>query len=115
MTSKLICPFCGEEIKIAGERTTIMSCFNGECCGSGLYGEEAMWQALTQAKQDLEQSEKCCSAWETQALDYKAETIALSGKLEIARKALEEIDWCAQDYAKAQESLNEIKQLIKGE
>ena len=54
MTSKLKCPFCGEEIKIAGERTTIMSCFNGECCGSGLYGEEAMWQALIQAKQDLE-------------------------------------------------------------
>ena len=54
MTSELVCPFCGEEIKIAGERTTIMSCFNGECCGSGLYGEEAMWQALIQAKQDLE-------------------------------------------------------------
>ena len=53
-TDKLHCPFCGEEIKIAGERTTIMSCFNGECCGSGLYGEEAMWQALIQAKQDLE-------------------------------------------------------------
>lgn len=47
------CCFCGEEIKIAGERTTIMSCFNGECCGSGLYGEEAMWQALAQVKQDL--------------------------------------------------------------
>ena len=44
--SDMKCPFCGEEIKIAGERTTIMSCFNGECCGSGLYGEEAMWQAL---------------------------------------------------------------------
>ena len=46
-------------------------------------------------------------------LDYKAETIALSGKLEIARKALEEIDWCAQDYAKAQESLNEIKKFLE--
>ena len=81
MTSKLVCPFCGEEIKIAGERTTIMSCFNGECCGSGLYGEEAMWQALIQAKQDLE----------------------------IATKALREIDWCAQDYAKAQEALEQIE------
>lgn len=53
MADKLKCPFCGEEIKIAGERTTIMSCFNGECCGSGLYGEEAMWQALIQAQRDL--------------------------------------------------------------
>ena len=50
MTSKLKCPFCGEEIKIAGERTTIMSCFNGECYGSGLYGEEAMWKALIDGK-----------------------------------------------------------------
>lgn len=81
MTSKLKCPFCGEEIKIAGERTTIMSCFNGECCGSGLYGEEAMWQALIQAKQDLE----------------------------IARQTLKGIDWCAQDYAKAQEALEQIE------
>ena len=81
MNNKLVCPFCGEEIKIAGERTTIMSCFNGECCGSGLYGEEAMWQALIQAKQDLG----------------------------IATKALREIDWCAQDYAKAQEALKQIE------
>ena len=52
--SDMKCPFCGAEIKIAGERTTIMSCFNGECYGSGLYGEEAMWQVLIQVKQDLE-------------------------------------------------------------
>lgn len=50
MTDKLHCPFCGEEIKIAGERTTIMSCFNGDCYGSGLYGEEAMWKALIDGK-----------------------------------------------------------------
>ena len=37
------------------------------------------------------------------------ETIALSDKLKIARKALEEIDWCAQDYAKAQEALEQIE------
>lgn len=87
MNNKLVCPFCGEEIKIAGERTTIMSCFNGECCGSGLYGEEAMWQELIQTKQDLE----------------------------IARKALKEIDWCAQDYAKAQETLDKITALEQKE
>lgn len=37
----------------------------------------------------LEQSEICCTEWEKQALDYKAENIALSGDLERTRKALE--------------------------
>ena len=37
----------------------------------------------------LEQSETCCTEWEKQALDYKAENIALSGDLECTRKALE--------------------------
>lgn len=39
---------------------------------------------------DLEQSKIRCSAWEKQALDYKAENIALSGKLERTRKALDD-------------------------
>jgi hypothetical protein len=36
----------------------------------------------------LEQSEICCTEWEKQALDYKAENIALSGDLERTRKML---------------------------
>ena len=51
---------------------------------------------------------------------YLDELIAQADKAERLQKALdlainvlEEIDWCAQDYAKAQEALNEIKQLIK--
>ena len=113
MTSKLRCPFCKEEIisdvccmfnkknKDYTSGTQIYKC--NKC---GLFGNKELWQALTQSLKDrkelaiklaqtaqnLEQSEKCCSAWETQALDYKAETIALSGKLEIATKALKEID-----------------------
>lgn len=99
MTSKLKCPFCGEElydnraVSAVASRIDIYLCVNSKCGESDkLIGTKELWQALIQAKQDLEQSEKCCSAWETQALDYKAETIALSGKLEIATKALEEID-----------------------
>lgn len=56
-----------------------------------------------------------CERWAT--LD---DLIAQADKAERLQKAvdlavntLKEIDWCAQDYAKAQESLNEIKQLIK--
>ena len=99
MTSKFRCPFCKEEIisdlclmcdKIDKGYTSGRQIY--KCNKCGLFGNKELWQALIQVKQDLEQSEKCCSAWETQALDYKAETIALSGKLKIATKALEEID-----------------------
>lgn len=53
MTSKLKCPFCQRELKIAGEHTTIMSCFNGDCYGSGLYGEKAFWQELIRTRKAL--------------------------------------------------------------
>jgi len=56
-----------------------------------------------------------CERWAT--LD---DLIAQADKAERLQKAvdlavnvLKEIDWCAQDYAKAQEALNGIKQLIK--
>lgn len=105
MTDKLHCPFCQQELIREGMNHWWCSC-NIEHQGKELYGTTALWQALIQSLKDreelaiklaqttqiLELSEKCCSAWETQALDYKAETIALSGKLEIATKALEEID-----------------------
>lgn len=92
MTSKLKCPFCQTELDMdmMGE----IGCPNDSCKKSMfMVGTKELWQALIQAKQDLEQSEKCCSAWETQALDYKAETIALSGKLKIATKALNLAKW----------------------
>ena len=48
------CPYCQQEIKIAGEHTTIMSCFNGDCKGSGLYGEKAFWQELIRTRKALD-------------------------------------------------------------
>lgn len=44
---------------------------------------------LITTRKELEQSETCCTEWEKEALDYKAENIALSGDLERTRKALE--------------------------
>ena len=51
---------------------------------------------------------------------YFDELLAQADKAERLQKAvdlavniLKEIDWCAQDYAKAQEALNKIEQLIK--
>jgi hypothetical protein len=43
---------------------------------------------LERTRKALEQSEICCTEWEKQALDYKAENIALSGDLERTRKML---------------------------
>lgn len=89
MTSKLKCPVCNHELYQTASECLTYCCLNKDCPSDFKFaGSKEIWNALIQAKQDLEQSEKCCSAWETQALDYKAETIALSGKLEIAQKAL---------------------------
>lgn len=86
MSNKFKCPVCQNNLhKI---NVVVSTCTNDKCKLWGSSIPNLVLDALIQAKQDLEQSEKCCSAWEIQALDYKAETIALSGKLEIATKAL---------------------------
>ena len=48
-------------------------------------------QELADTKNELEQSEICCTEWEKQALDYKAENIGLRSKLDIAVDALKGI------------------------
>lgn len=81
------CPICQSNLhKI---NIVVSTCTNDKCKLWGSSIPNLVLKALAQAKQDLEQSEKCCSAWETQALDYKAENIALSGELERTRKALD--------------------------
>lgn len=80
MTSNLKCPFCQQELY--QDYTGVMYCCNEDCEQSAdWYGSMILWQELAQVKQDLK----------------------------IATKALNEIDWCAQDYAKAQEALEQIK------
>lgn len=109
---KPICPFCQQELVREGMNHWWCLC-NLKHQGKELYGTTALWQALIQSQQDLEesqqatlenaqtileihkdleQSEKCCSAWEVQALDYHMKTIALSGDLEIAKSALRQIE-----------------------
>lgn len=67
MTSKLKCPFCGEELKLIAQ-DAYGNMFCPKCKvgddQNAYIGDIELWQALIQAKQDLE----------------------------IARKALEEID-----------------------
>lgn len=75
-------------------------------------------QELIRTRKALEQSEICCTEWEKQALDYKAENIALSGDLERTRKALDvAVDAlktakdCCSDYSiecLAKETLEQI-------
>ena len=88
--------------------------------GNGASGSESLWLALINTKKfldiessehdlchdalvgrtkeldstqkALEQSEICCTEWEKQALDYKAENIALSIKSEFVADVLKEID-----------------------
>lgn len=81
------CPICQNNLhKI---NIIVSTCTNDKCKLWGSSIPNLVLEALAQAKQNLEQSEKCCTEWEKQALDYKAENIALSGDLERTRKALD--------------------------
>lgn len=86
MTDKLLCPFCQQELQEDIGYDGDYSCPN---CREPYFGSPELWQALIDTKEALEQSETCCTEWEKQALDYKAENIALSGDLERTRKALD--------------------------
>lgn len=76
--SDIKCPFCNLDIRT--HRLFVDGCDNTH---------SPLWQELMSTRKALEQSEICCTEWEKQALDYKAENIALSGDLERARKALD--------------------------
>lgn len=92
--SELKCPFCQQKLDYDD---LLGSCINEHCEESfDMVGTESLWQKVIDLKQELdctrkalEQSETCCTEWEKQALDYKAENIALSGELERTRKALD--------------------------
>ena len=95
MTSKLKCPFCNSELH--KDSDGYYTCYTDNCgCwangGNGASGSESLWLTLIRTRKALEQSEICCTEWEKQALDYKAENIALSVKSEFVVDVLKEID-----------------------
>ena len=85
--TKLRCCFCGQELQEDVGYDGDYSCPN---CKEPYFGSPELWQELIRTRKALEQSEICCTEWEKQALDYKAENIALSGDLERTRKENED-------------------------
>ena len=87
--SELKCPFCNRNLHKGEDGMYSHLDYMTECKGRLFDGSKQLWQELIRTRKALEQSEICCTEWEKQALDYKAENIALSGDLERTRKALE--------------------------
>ncbi len=54
MTSKLKCPFCGAELGKEQGSERWWYCVNAKCVHKYTTTHETIWQALIQAKQDLE-------------------------------------------------------------
>ena len=107
--SDMKCPVCQNNLhKI---NIIVSTCTNDKCKLWGSSIPNLVLEALAQTKQDLEQSEKCCSAWETQALDYKAENIGLSGDLERTRKALD----VARSGLESAKTHNVVNCIVRGE
>lgn len=83
MTSKLKCPFCGVELDkdISGE----FGCPNEKCKKSMfLIGTEELWQALIQAKQDLEIATKAlreiCNDYQEDSTERAEKALETIGK-----------------------------------
>ena len=92
--NKLKCPFCQQELEDDDYDVNIFGCVNQKCDHNihqrkDYMATKDMWEELIRTRKELEQSETCCTEWEKQALDYKAENIGLSGELERTRKALD--------------------------
>ena len=76
----------------------------------GLYGSDKLWQELARTRKALDNSEHCCTEWEKQALDYKAENIKLSTALDVAIRRLDQMTWGC-DSTDAEHLLKEIKEI----
>lgn len=92
--TELKCPFCQQELEELYNNGDSVGfrCKNKNCPETNIMcGTKMLWQALIDTKKKLEQSEICCTEWEKQALDYKAENIGLQSKLDIAVAFIEEM------------------------
>lgn len=96
MTSKLKCPFCGEEIvgvpNLAQTRTIGFRCYNIQCKAFSHFMPVFILQALIQAKQDLEISTKALediTKEHSAFADWVFKAVTMKG---IAEKALEQIE-----------------------
>jgi hypothetical protein len=88
MTSKLKCPFCGQELIREGMNHWWCSC-NIEHQGKELYGTTALWQALIESHKSLVLSEQSAD----KEIHRLRDLLSQSQKdLEIARKALDKAD-----------------------
>lgn len=83
---ELKCPLCQQEAYITEWESANSEAYCPHCDTTG---DLKLWQELIRTRKALGQSETCCAEWEKEALDYKAENIALSGDLECTRKALD--------------------------
>ena len=120
MTDKLLCPFCNKPLQPTLRQSDEYWCENYDCLGTNIewVGSQKLWQELITTRKALDESEHCCTEWEKQALDYKAENIKISTALDIAVDALNKIynengenciNGCDGIANKALEQINEIK------
>ena len=110
------CPFCQQELeKYYWNDLECYACPDLTCDGYYMTATKDMWQELDRTRKALDESEHCCTEWEKQALDYKAENIKISTALDVAVDALDRMAIHDSIYdiiaRNAMKRINEIKAL----
>lgn len=116
-----ICPYCGEPLVsktkdiFAFRNTTVWYCQNPECEESeDFIGTREIWESFTRARNIFAQGQENTKELAIKLIQSQKDLGIARKALDVAVDALKEIDWCAQDYTKAQEALVKITALTKG-
>lgn len=91
MTNNLKCPFCGAELEKEQGSERWWYCVNAKCVHKYTTTHETIWQALLQAKQDLEFFKEEQDMAITALIERTKKLDKCQKDLEIATKALESI------------------------
>lgn len=103
--SNMKCPVCNIPLNECGD---LLCCPNDHCAW---VGNKELWQELIRTKELLEIEDAEHSMCHTQMLKTTEKLERTRKALDVAVDALKRTDWCAQDYAIAQEALKEITAL----
>lgn len=107
MTSKLKCPVCNHELYQTASECLTYCCLNKDCPSDFKFaGSKEIWQALIQAKQDLEIARKALE----EIKKHNKAMLSVLGE-QIPKESTDTEEYCWWASCRIQDCLNALKQI----